>query len=67
MYLLEALFDNTRELPPSAGFPSPSGGVAPSASPLGRLWRPFGQPPPSVAVKEKEIIWGGSLRRLRQR
>ena len=36
--------NNTRELPPSAVFPSPSGSVAPSAPPLG-------QPPPPAAVK----------------
>ena len=49
----------TRELPPSAVFPSPSGGVAPSAPPLGCLRRPFGQPPPSAAVKEsKKKNWG---------
>ena len=32
-------------------------GVAPSAPPLGRLGRPFGQPPLSAAVKEKKN-WG---------
>ena len=31
---------------------------APSAPPLGRLRRPFGQQPPSAAVKEKKKIWG---------
>ena len=48
----------TRELPPSAGFPSRSRSVAPSAPPLGR---PFGQPPPSAAVKERKMEeknWG---------
>ena len=44
--------ESTRELPPSAGFPSPPGGVALPAPPLGRLRHPFGQPPPSAAVKE---------------
>ena len=38
---------------PSAGFLSPSGGAALSASPLRRLRRPFGKPPPSAAVKKK--------------
>ena len=46
------------KFPPSAGFPSPSGGVAPSAPPLGHLRRPFGRPPPSAAVKEKKKNWG---------
>ena len=41
--------------PPSAAFPSPSGGVAPSAPPLVRLRRPFGKPPPLAAVKEWKL------------
>ena len=41
------------KFPPSAGFPSPSGGVTPSMPPLGHLRRPCGRPPPSAAVKEK--------------
>ena len=32
----------TRELPPSAGFPSPFGGVAPLAPPLGDFGAPVG-------------------------
>ena len=46
--------------PPSAGFPSPSGGAAPSASPLGPFRCPFWKPPPSAAVKDRNIkkIWG---------
>ena len=39
--------------PPSVGFSSPSGGVLPSAPPLGRLGHPSGKPPPSAVVKEK--------------
>ena len=40
----------TRELPPSARFPSPSG------KPRFPQWRfPFGKPPPSAAVKEKKL------------
>ena len=52
------------KFPPSAGFPSFYGGVAPSVPPLECLRRPFGRPPPSAAVKEKslkptDVIWDG--------
>ena len=39
--------------PLSAGFPSPSGGVAPWAPPLGAFGSPVGKPPPSAAVKDE--------------
>ena len=34
-------YSTTRELPPSAGFPSPTGGTAPAAQRLGRPRRPL--------------------------
>ena len=46
----------TRKLPPSAGFPSPFGGVASPAPPLGALPTLVWRPPPSAAVKGKYNI-----------
>ena len=54
IYMHENLYayKYTREFPPSVGFPSPSGEVAPSATRLARPGRSF--PPPLAAVKQKK-------------
>ena len=44
MKLFNIYIYNTRELPNSAGFPSPSGGVTPLAPPLGAFGTPVGAP-----------------------
>ena len=46
-----------RELPPSAGFPSPSGGVAPQAPPLGAFGAPVGAP--AAPIWETAAFGGG--------
>ena len=43
--------------PPSAGFPSPSGGVAPSVPPLGAFCTHVGAPP--VPILETATFGGG--------
>ena len=47
----------TRELPPSAGLPSPSGGVAPPAPPLSDFGTPVGVP--AAPIWETTAFGGG--------
>ena len=54
------LLVNTRELLPSAGFPSPSGGVAPWAPPLGAFGAPVGAP--AAHIRETAAFGGGERR-----
>jgi len=55
-------FDSARELPPSAGFPSLSGGVAPLAPPLGAFGTPVRAPAAPIWAT---AAFGGGERKLK--
>ena len=54
----------TRKLPPSAGSPSRSGGVAPAAPPLGAIGAPVGAP---AAPIWEIAAFGGGERRMKKK